>query len=224
MTSRRASAAAKNEAPDRASVSEGTDAARPLSLREDQKRRTRQKLIDSAQKVFHQRGYSHATVSEIVAGAGASQGTFYLYFPTKASVLVQLMNEGWVAELADRLAALGDIADGSVEDYREWVSGFMSLYGRHARTLRAWAQAAGEEHDVLRQTDVYINSMIDGVCDAIQARKRPATTAEKARLVAMTLIFELERVCFFKYVRGWSIDDDIEEVLSKRWHAAIAGA
>ena len=41
----------------------------------------------SAIDVFQQKGIEKATVSDIVKGAGIAQGTFYLYFPSKLSVM-----------------------------------------------------------------------------------------------------------------------------------------
>src|SRR5690625_4432826 len=41
----------------------------------------------SAIHVFQKKGIEKATVSEIVKGAGIAQGTFYLYFPSKLSVM-----------------------------------------------------------------------------------------------------------------------------------------
>lgn len=41
----------------------------------------------SAMHVFQKNGLEKTTVSEIVRGAGIAQGTFYLYFPSKLSVM-----------------------------------------------------------------------------------------------------------------------------------------
>lgn len=41
----------------------------------------------SAMHVFQKNGMEKTTVSEIVKGAGIAQGTFYLYFPSKLSVM-----------------------------------------------------------------------------------------------------------------------------------------
>jgi hypothetical protein len=80
---------------------------------------------------------------------------------------------------------------------------------------------------LMSQTDAYVHTMVDGVSAAI-TRYRPATKRKREamppELLAMTLVFELERVCFFKYVRRWEIQDSIVDVLAQRWHDAIAPA
>lgn len=50
----------------------------------DDKKRT---ITLSAIDVFQDKGIEKATVSDIVKGAGIAQGTFYLYFPSKLSVM-----------------------------------------------------------------------------------------------------------------------------------------
>lgn len=50
-------------------------------------------LLRAAREVFAEKGFDATTVSEIVARAGVAQGTFYLYFPSKISVVKTLAEE-----------------------------------------------------------------------------------------------------------------------------------
>lgn len=56
-------------------------------------------LLKAAAKVYHQRGYHAAKVSEITREAGVAQGTFYLYFPSKRQAFVELM-EGFARNIS----------------------------------------------------------------------------------------------------------------------------
>lgn len=47
----------------------------------------KRKITLSAINVFQEKGIEKATVSDIVRGAEIAQGTFYLYFPSKLSVM-----------------------------------------------------------------------------------------------------------------------------------------
>lgn len=47
----------------------------------------KRKITLSAIDVFQTKGIEKATVADIVKGAGIAQGTFYLYFPSKLSVM-----------------------------------------------------------------------------------------------------------------------------------------
>ena len=47
----------------------------------------RQKIITAAKDVFRTKGLEKAKVADITKAAGIAQGTFYLYFPSKLSVM-----------------------------------------------------------------------------------------------------------------------------------------
>lgn len=47
----------------------------------------REKIVQSAIQVFTEKGVEKTTVSHIVKAAGIAQGTFYLYFPSKLSLM-----------------------------------------------------------------------------------------------------------------------------------------
>ena len=63
----------------------------------------RAQLLRAARKVFREKGYDGATVSEIVSEAGVAQGTFYLYFPSKKDAAVSL-REGLMETMAEAIA------------------------------------------------------------------------------------------------------------------------
>lgn len=53
----------------------------------------RAELLRAAREVLAAKGLDAARVSEIVARAGVAQGTFYLYFPSKHSLVVALTEQ-----------------------------------------------------------------------------------------------------------------------------------
>lgn len=54
---------------------------------------TRGKLLAAAEAEFGENGFASTAVSDITRRAGVAQGTFYLYFPTKADALRQLVQD-----------------------------------------------------------------------------------------------------------------------------------
>ncbi|WP_245810062.1 TetR/AcrR family transcriptional regulator [Hydrogenobacter hydrogenophilus] len=79
---------------------------------------TREKLISSAKKLFSQKGYYETKVSDIVADAGLSQGTFYLYFRSKEDIfkeLVRIMSEK-VLNLLEEYARKDDDVEKIIKD------------------------------------------------------------------------------------------------------------
>ncbi len=107
------------------------------SLRDEQKLFTRKRLLESAVKVFEERGYTAATVDDIAEVAGASRATFYAHFKSKQDVATALLEE--LRPSADEaFARLDDIlVGGSRNDLRAWVKESMAWYEQHRAAILA---------------------------------------------------------------------------------------
>lgn len=97
----------------------------------------KQQLLGAARKLFLARGFAQTSVSAIVAEAGVAQGTFYLYFKSKQSVLPHLRVEVLGAYLRAWARAM-ERSEGQPSDAR-LVEG-----------LRAVADAVAANRDLTR--------------------------------------------------------------------------
>jgi AcrR family transcriptional regulator len=75
-----------------------------MGLRERKKLRTRRAIAAAALRLFDERGYEEATISDIAAAAEVSPRTFFSYFPSKDDVVFAEMDE----RLADVRAGLAE--------------------------------------------------------------------------------------------------------------------
>ncbi len=50
----------------------------------------KQRILPSAQKSFHKKGFELTSVREIIEDVGCAKGTFYLYFETKIDLLYDI--------------------------------------------------------------------------------------------------------------------------------------
>jgi AcrR family transcriptional regulator len=71
------------------------------SLREEQKKLTRRRLVDAAEAVFARGGYHGSTVEEIAREAGATTGALYSNFAGKEELFLALFEERIAADLDD---------------------------------------------------------------------------------------------------------------------------
>ena len=75
----------------------------------------RQEILKAAAEVFREVGYERATMSDIRARIGGSKATLYNYFPSKESLLLEVMHHARELELQAAVAAL----DPEAEDVRK---------------------------------------------------------------------------------------------------------
>ena len=96
--------------------------------------RTRKALVDAAEAVFGELGYHNAGIVEITQRADVALGTFYLYFPDKKAIFVDLvrtLNARMRAAIRERVKDLDDRLEQEVigfETFFEFVRGHRNLY------------------------------------------------------------------------------------------------
>ena len=57
---------------------------------QERSRRTVERILDTAARIFHEQGYAGATTNDVADEAGVSVGSLYQYFPNKDALLVAL--------------------------------------------------------------------------------------------------------------------------------------
>ena len=107
--------------------------------------RTRASILETARRLFLERGFGGTSIENITAEAGISRVSFWTYFPSKLDVLRALGVEVEAAgfALADQLASLPRGA--SVEDIAEWVRAYVGFLDTHGAFLYAAFQAAFDD-------------------------------------------------------------------------------
>ncbi|MCA1063773.1 TetR/AcrR family transcriptional regulator [Rossellomorea sp. AcN35-11] len=62
-------------------------------LREDKKQQTQLNIMESAKKIFSEKGFQQASMAEIARDAEVGTGTIYNYFPSKGALLLRIFSE-----------------------------------------------------------------------------------------------------------------------------------
>lgn len=85
----------------------------PMTARDEQRERTRQRLFECALMVFRRDGVDACRIEEIATAAGVSRASFYFHFPTKEHVLLDRMRqtEDVVCDAIDALPQSATIAE-----------------------------------------------------------------------------------------------------------------
>ena len=125
--------------------------------------RTRQLLLDAALRVISRKGYSSATVDEIVKEAGVSKGVAYYHFKNKAALASDILSRGVAqfAECFEDVVAASDTAEESLigmldvfaselYDNREFASFLMTELWRDGRVWsEGMADAVGKLVEII---------------------------------------------------------------------------
>jgi AcrR family transcriptional regulator len=145
------------------------------AVRDDAARRTRALLRDTARRLLVEQGYVATTMKQICVEAGVAERTLYLAFPTKASLLQELIgialaggDDGPSALTHDYRATVAELgAAGAIERFTIDTTGLyerageLLQLGEHAAEsdpeLRAFAEAGGQA--TLR----VIRTLVDGI-------------------------------------------------------------
>lgn len=79
---------------------------------------TKNRILISAQKLFHKKGFEGTSIREIVEDAGCAKGTFYLYFETKMDLLIYFLNilfENFNKIIIEQLSEISEDPFGQIE-------------------------------------------------------------------------------------------------------------
>ena len=197
-----------------ATAAEATDPG-SLPLRERKRVLTRQAIVDTAERLFEERGFDNVTVAEIADAANVSVKTLFVYFRSKEDLA---FTDNWLLDLcldalrrrppgtspADAIArALIEVLTDGQHTVSDGIEGFHRGYGEsatlHSRLLRMWEE--------------YEDAITAGLAAEAGTAPTPATRLQAIGLVGIlrsltspelrAAISGLPPVDSLAYVSGW---------------------
>jgi AcrR family transcriptional regulator len=156
---------------------------------------TRQRLLDSAEQVFAEKGYHGAVVDDIIRASDSSKGGFYFHFPNKQAIFLALIDA-----LVPKLAAAVDRAIAAETDPVAQLGAalrtLLETFSRHRRLSKILlVEAVGLGHgfdEKLMRTRGYFAAMIQGYLDrAVALDAIPPLDTETAAWAWLGAINEL---------------------------------
>ena len=174
-----------------------------LSLRDEQKRLTRRRLIEGALAAFEQKGYAATTIDDIVAEANASRATFYLHFKSKADVVLvmtETLGRRW-RELYLELTSGGRL---SRKALYEWLDGVVENYQTNRVSLQAIDHAVAIEPAVAEVDLATRQESIAVMAESIE--RWYGGDGDDARVRAALLLVQMDRFFDLWIIRGVPFD------------------
>ncbi|WP_067687770.1 TetR/AcrR family transcriptional regulator [Nocardia jejuensis] len=196
--------------------------ARRTSLREEQKRQTRSRLIDAAKALFTTQGYAPVRVDDIAAAVGCSRATFYLHFNSKPDVLRAIAEQGTLPSVQHFYEDLDHVLDsGSREEFGAWMRRAIDWFQEYKDLLPAWDEATALEpefREVAREGILALPNVMTSYLS-----RWPDGQQDEARLRIELLVAQLERF-FTRWAMQGTIDVTAEQaaaVLTDIWFPAL---
>ena len=178
---------------------------------------TARQLLEAARKVLAAKGYHGTKIVDIARAARVGVGTFYLYYPTKEALFLELVEEA-VVQLKAQLDAVRAGVSEPVEQARTHTLTFFRFASDNRELFRIVFGHGASFHDVVRRCqDSFIDSMRHSLEGGMTSGAfRPADAAVWAQaLIGMSL-----------QVVSWWIDQEgvpIEEVAGSLSDLALYG-
>jgi AcrR family transcriptional regulator len=188
--------------------------------------RTEAAFEDAARKVFAERGFFNAKITDIAEAAGKSPGSFYNYYESK-EMLLEVLADRFSAEVLERVSHVTPSASPEevieeavriyVRTYREYlpeVIGVFQLSMVDERFAERWRQ----------------NRMrgIHGVLDGIKrARKEGFAKDLNAEILASAIVSTLESFCWVWLATGGDdtltgiTEEEAVKTLAAVWYRAL---
>jgi AcrR family transcriptional regulator len=146
----------------------------PPNRREEKRRRTHQRIYDTAIRLFQEHGFEQVSVNRIAEASGVSVPTFYAHYASKEDLLLALPSTEEVEGLLDTQPAHLPASDQVRGAIRMWVQ----LNGPEARAhvLERWRIVAATPTLRIRAAE-FERRTARMVLDAIEARSPDGSSA-----------------------------------------------
>lgn len=128
---------------------------------------TKRRILEAAEAVFTEHGYAGASVSKITDRAGVGQGTFYLYYPTKHEIFVELVDD-LNRRVRQAMSVGAQRGANRIEAEREGFREFFHFIAAHPGIYRVVREAEFVAPDAMRR---HYTRIVDGYVHGLEAAK-----------------------------------------------------
>lgn len=128
----------------------------------ERKERTRQTLLDSAARVFVDKGFHRTLISDIVSEARLGQGTFYRFFDSKHAIFMTLL-DGFFGDLLGEFSEMGVRPPTNLGEYRSSsVSAVRRVAAKVDENRELALMFLRETPSIDREADEKLSQMFEG--------------------------------------------------------------
>jgi AcrR family transcriptional regulator len=187
------------------------------TLREAQKQRTRELLLERGLESFVSKGYQATTIDDIAAAAGTTRATFYLHFASKAQLMRQLIDDvDRILTAADDPSLTEVVASGNRDLLRAWLSRKFDQWPVIRPYMLVAHRAESSEPEVAAVLDRWFDGTVLAMRAGLDQANRFDTDSRHPRCLLAFGQFEFVSRQWFR--RGWQVEREVLlETLTESW-------
>lgn len=172
------------------------------TLRDAQKRMTRELLLDNGLALFSDKGYLATTIEDIAGAAGTTRTTFYLHFASKSELLAELLQRIASEVIDDDETKLEDcVVSNDPAKLRGWISGNFDNWDKLRPYLLPAYEAAPSDPVIHESLISWFEATIASMERGLARANRFAEEDRRARCVLAFGQFEYTAHRYFSL--GW---------------------
>lgn len=188
--------------------------------------RTRARLVAAAEEVFGEGTYDEASIVEITRRAGVSQGTFYLYFPSKLEIFREVVRD-LGHQLRTRLALGVEGLTTRAEIERRGLEAFFSFVKERPELYRIIRQSEFVDRDSFKAHYLRLAEGYQaGLAKAMKAGEVRQMDPEVLAycLMGVSEILGMRWLLWEQTGNGGMPQEIVDDVVTFILHGALAGA
>jgi len=155
-----------------------------------------QAILRTAETLLERRPLAEISVDDLAQGAGLSRSAFYFYFPSKAAVVLMLVDRMVEQASGARDTALAQLDSDPAAACRAGIEGFYATFGAHRPVVRAVSELSATNDEARALWSQVMQGWVEQVTELIEAERARgvAPNAVSASDLATALVQLNERV------------------------------
>lgn len=132
-----------------------------------------QEVVDSAARLFADRGYHATTMADLIAATGLTSGGLYHYIGSKERLLLSIL-DGLIEPLLEELEPIVEGDEAPAAKLRQAVAAWLAHVERHEAHMKVFLQerlalAGGPHWDQVRATRKRFEALLDRILEEVEA-------------------------------------------------------
>jgi TetR/AcrR family transcriptional regulator, ethionamide resistance regulator len=187
-----------------------------------------QAILQTAELLLERRSLAEISVDDLAQGAGLSRSAFYFYFPSKAAVVLTLVDRMVEQAAGARDSVLAQFDSDPAGACRGGIEGFYATFGAHRPVVRAVSELSATNDEARALWSQVMHGWVEQVTELIEAERArgaaPSTVSASDLATALVQLNERVLQAIFVEESPAVSERAAIDTLTHVWVNAIYGA